>query len=285
MKYYAETQSLTYILGNLIQIGKPLKIAVLQMEPAAGGCAENFAKIEKAARSASAFDAKLLVTPELSLTGYALGEEFFELAETTDGAMIDRLAKMAAKHNIAIAAGFPECDGETIYNSAVLVEATGKRHFYRKCHLFGSAEKAVFTASNQPPLVFQFHNFKIGLLICFDVEFPEMVRSLALSGAELVVVPTALPNTSDSARVSQQVVPVRAFENHVFVAYADLCGKERALTYHGGSVIVGPDGNALACAGTEETLLITTLEHKALELSHRENPYLKERRPEIYQGI
>lgn len=260
-----------------------MKIALLQMQPASGAPERNLETIEKAARSAAAFGADLLVTPELSVSGYALGAEFAAIAEPLDGAMIGRLREIAGTFGIAIVAGFPERDGEHVFNSAAFVCADGTVHCYRKCHLYGEAEKAAFRPSDTRPAVFDFNGFRIGMLICFDVEFPEMTRGLALAGAELVIVPTALPSTSDSPIISQHMIPTRALENHVFLVYADLCGTERHLIYFGGSVIAGPDGRELARAGRSEALLIADIDHHALESSRAENPYLAERRPGLYR--
>lgn len=262
-----------------------MKIAVLQMEPARDGADGNFAKIERAAVSAAAFGATLLVTPELSLTGYARGAELSDLAEPGDGPIIARLSAIARQHGLAIIAGFPERKIDMVFNSAVFVQPDGQMQIYRKCHLYGPAEKAVFTASDQPPFVFAYQGMTIGMLICFDVEFAETVRGLALAGAELVIVPTALPKTADSLRISSQMIPTRAFENHVFLAYADLCGTENGLAYFGGSVIAGPDGNDLARAGATETLLVTTIDASLLDTARRENPYLDARRPHLYQTL
>ncbi|MCQ2006090.1 carbon-nitrogen hydrolase family protein [Rhizobium sp. NRK18] len=260
-----------------------MKIALLQMQPASGAPERNLETIEKAARSAAAFGADMLVTPELSLSGYALGADFAEIAEPLDGAMIGRLRQIAETVGIAIVAGFPERDGEHVFNSAAFVCADGTVQCYRKCHLYGEAEKAAFQPSDTKPAVFEFNSFRVGMLICFDVEFPEMTRGLALAGAELVIVPTALPSTADSPTISQHMIPTRALENHVFMVYADLCGTERHLTYFGGSVIAGPDGRELARAGRNEALLMAEIEHAVLESARAENPYLAERRPELYR--
>lgn len=259
-----------------------MKIALLQMSPVSGKPERNLEKIARAAQSAAAFGADLLVTPELGLTGYALGAAFQTLAESANGPMLSALADIAKSTGLAIAAGFPERDGDAVFNSAVFMEANGSRRIYRKSHLFGEAEKTAFAVSDQLPVVFSFVGFNIGMLICYDIEFPEMVRGLALDGADLVVIPTALPAGAEAKRISERMVPVRAQENHVFIAYADLCGAEGDMAYEGGSVIVGPDGEALARAGAQESLLIVELDKAALVASSLENPYLTERRPDIY---
>ncbi len=258
-------------------------IAALQMQPV-GTVDANLAGIETAATAAAAFGAKLLVTPEMGVTGYAIWDDIPHLAETRSGPMIQRLTAIAAATSITIVAGFPERDGETIYNAAAMISPDGTAAFYRKCHLFGPREKAAFSpAAELSPLV-QIGDLKIGMLICYDVEFPEMVRCLVLAGANMIVVPTALPRGAPANRVSSSMIQTRAFENHVFLVYADLCGEENATPYQGGSMIAAPDGEVLARAGDGTTLLITDIDPQRYEAAGLD-PYLQDRRPEIYRGL
>nr|WP_316655907.1 carbon-nitrogen hydrolase family protein [uncultured Gellertiella sp.] len=257
-------------------------IAALQMEPVPGDFAANIGKIEQAARNAAAMGAGLLVAPELAVSGYALGPLFRTLAEPLDGPAVIRLKAIAAECGLAIVAGFPERAGPDIYNSAVLVQPDGTVHCYRKCHLYGPAERATFSVSHDPPDLVSLGSLKLGMLICYDVEFPEMVRGLALSGAQLIVVPTALPAGPSARLVSNLIVPARAMENQLFIAYADLCGAENGCAYEGRSVIAAPDGEYLARAGLEETLLFARINPAAYVVTEAETPYLADRRPEIY---
>lgn len=259
-------------------------ISLYQMQPVSGDAAANLAKIAEAAEAASGMGAVLLVAPELALSGYGLTpERFAEIAEERDGEIIGALCDIAAEFELAICAGFPERDGSVVYNSAVLARPDGSCEFYRKGHLYGDGERASFASGGDVPHVFDLFGVRTGMLICYDVEFPEYVRTLALAGAELVLVPTALPRGEISRRVADMVVPTRAFENGVFLVYADLCGEEGTFTYGGRSVIVGPDGDELARAGTHEALLVATLDLAAYDECRRQNPYLTDRRPDLYR--
>jgi predicted amidohydrolase len=260
---------------------KRMIIAVLQMQPCPAAPDPNLARIRAAATAASAFGARLLVTPELSLTGYAIGDDLAALAEPADGPLVTQLQAVARDTGLHLVAGFPELDGTTVYNSVVLAHAGGIS-VYRKCHLFGPGERAHFAPSSQPCTLVDIAGLRTGLLICYDIEFPEMARGLALAGAELIVVPTALPASPGQQRVSEVLVPSRALENHVFVAYAGLCGTERGMQHAGCSVIVGPDGADLARAGSGEALLMARIDPAARAAAHRENPYLDDRRPDLY---
>ena len=116
---------------------------------------------------------------------------------------------------------------------------------------------------------------KLGFLICYDVEFPENVRRLAKAGAEMILVPTALPQGSFSNFIATRVVPVRAFENQIFIVYADHGGADRRFAYAGLSRVAGPDGQCLAATEDDaETLLIADLEPEAFEVSRNANTYL-----------
>jgi predicted amidohydrolase len=257
-----------------------LRAALLQMQPAS--VQANLACIERSATAAAAFGAKLLVAPEMCTTGYAIWNDIPRLAEPRDGPIIQRLAAIAAAQNIAIIAGFPECDGQTIYNAAVLVQPDGAKTVYRKCHLFGPLEKSAFSPAESLCDIIRIGDFNLGMLICYDVEFPEMVRSVVLAGADLICVPTALPRGPSAERVAASMIQTRAFENHVFLIYADLCGDERGTPYHGGSVIAAPNGDVLARAGDAEALLIVDLDAAPYRDAGLD-PYLQDRRPAIYR--
>jgi predicted amidohydrolase len=126
----------------------------------------------------------------------------------------------------------------------------------------------------------ELEGLKIGFLICYDVEFPEAVRALALVGAQLIAVPTA--PIEPFGIVSQTLVAARAFENQVYVAYAGMCGREGNLCYCGLSCVVGPDGGDLARAGTDPALLVADIDPSAISKGRLVNPYFSDRRPELY---
>lgn len=161
------------------------------------------------------------------------------------------------------------------------MDAGGRlRSCHRKLHLYGAEEKRLFTPGDTWTL-FELEGWRIGVLICFDVEFPEAVRELALAGAELVLVPAALPR--HAAIVARSLVPVRALENQIFLAYADLCGEEGAVAFCGRSAILGPEGDVLARAGGRGPVLLTAdLDRRRLAASRRAFSYLAERRAELY---
>ena len=132
---------------------------------------------------------------------------------------------------------------------------------YRKTHLFGEFEADHFTAGDTPVVQARLAGLTVGLLICYDVEFPETVRLLALQGADAVLVPTA--NMVPFDEVQRILLPARALENRLFLAYANACGREGGLHYNGLSQVNAPDGSATAQAGAGETQLRATLQASA----------------------
>src|SRR5690606_28496448 len=172
-------------------------------------------------------------------------------------------------------------DGDAVYNSVQLIRADGTRLAnYRKTHLFGCFEQEHFTPGGRPVVQAELNGLTVGLVICYDVEFPENVRAHALAGTDLLLVPTALMHPFQF--VAESRVPVRAFENQMYVAYANRVGTEGDLECAGLSVLAGPDGVARARAGRAEELVCADADPEFLAASRAANPYLRDRRPELY---
>lgn len=244
--------------------------------------AEALQRLDATAARARAQGADLLVCPEMGLTGYAIGaERVAALAEPRDGPLAQAVAAIAQRHGIAIVCGYPEQNptGKP-FNAAQFMAPDGARLMnYRKTHLFGDMDRAQFSAGDAASQVFEWRGWRLGLLICYDVEFPEAVRGLALQGADAVLVPTA--NMVGFDEVQNLLVPARACENRLYVAYANACGSEAALRYGGLSTVAEPDGLSLAQAGRDDTLLVVTLQAGALTAARLSSP-LPHRRSDLY---
>lgn len=258
----------------------PLTLAVLQCCSLPLQAEANLQKLEAAAARAHAAGAHVLLTPEMFLTGYSIGAEAVQaLAQPRDGGYAQAVARMAITHQIAIVWGYPEraADG-AIFNAAQWTSAQGAAVLhYRKTHLYGALDRAQFSAAAVEPGNSQLaalHGWQIGLLICYDVEFPENTRRLALAGADCVLVPTANMDRYDI--VPNTLVPTRAFENQMVLAYANYCGPEGMLRYGGLSAVVDALGQPLAKAGREEALLIATLTPEALDHARAKQTHLQE---------
>lgn len=246
--------------------------------------AENLAQLAETVALAAAQGADLLILPELWLTGYNIGDAVHDLAEPADGPSARKVAEIARESETAILYGYPERADDRVYNAAQLVGADGSRLAnMRKAHLFGPEEKRLYAPGDTGLPVVDVAGVKLGILICYDVEFPEAVRAQALLGAELIAVPTALFHPYQF--VGLRVVPVRAWENQVYVAYVNRCGAEGDLAYVGGSAVCAPDGSCEARAGEGERLLFAEIDPAAVARGRSENPYLADRRPELYTNL
>ncbi|MGQ3276454.1 MAG: nitrilase-related carbon-nitrogen hydrolase, partial [Shinella sp.] len=179
------------------------------------------------------------------------------------------------ENGIAIVSGFAEQEGTLTYNSALFTDGIGTNAVYRKSHLYGEYERNVFKPGVPTSVMVELGGVRLGMLICYDVEFPENVRRLALAGADLIVVPTALPKGSSGTFIANHMIQVRAFENQVFVAYINHCGADDNFTYAGLSRIAAPDGSLIASAPAEgEMLLFAEIAPRDFAQSKTENTYL-----------
>ena len=262
-----------------------LTLSLQQHESEPGDVARSLERIAQSAKQAAAKGSQLLLMPEASLTGYNNSLEVMQsIAEPSDGPASDTIAQIAKKHQIAIAYGFAERFEQHIFNSVQLISKTGERiSIYRKTHLWGDQDRTLFSQGEKAATVFELHGWKMGMLICYDVEFPEAVRALALQGAELILIPTAL--MSPWTTVADKVVPIRAYENQLFIAYANFCGAEYEQHYVGHSCIVGPDAENLAKAGPNAALLHATISKAAITQMREALPYHRDRRPELYTSL
>ncbi|AJT68402.2 carbon-nitrogen hydrolase family protein [Streptomyces chattanoogensis] len=259
-----------------------LHTALLQSSGRPGDVAHNLTVLEDAARAAAATGAALLACPELFLTGYAIGDGIHRLAEPADGDSARAIGRIAAEHGIAVLYGYPERAGaDTVHNSAQLIGPDGSRLAnYRKTHLFGCFEREWFTPGDQAVVQAELHGARIGVMICYDVEFPENVRAHALAGTDLLLVPTAQMHPFQF--VPESVIPVRAFENQMYVAYVNRVGEEGEFEFVGLSCLAGPDGVVRTRAGRAEQLVQADADLAFLKESRENNPYLHDRRPELY---
>ena len=162
-------------------------------------------------------------------------------------------AEIARGTRLAILYGYPERGAQdAILNAVQLIGSDGSSLAnYRKTHLFGAIDRSMFSASAEGSPVVEVGGWRLGMLICYDVEFPENTRRLALAGADLILAPTA--NMIPYDVVATTIVPARAFENQGYLAYANYCGSEGPIRYCGLSCITAPDGADAPRAGHSPT--------------------------------
>ena len=226
----------------------PMRLALVQSDVIHGDSAANLKRIVKRRKE---IDADLVVFPECAITGYgaADAEEAHRIAIDPD--FLEPL------RGTGTLLGALQRDGEKVYNVATLFLPDGSRHDYRKTHLpFMGADR--FCAPGDELEPFETPWGRIGVLICFDLRPPEPARTLALKGADLILVPTNWP---EGAEVSaEHIALARAAENRLFVATCNRVGTERAFRFIGRSKVVGIDGVPLAAAGSEEETLAIDLD-------------------------
>jgi 5-aminopentanamidase len=259
-----------------------VRVALLQGPAETPDPEAGLAAVADAAARAAAAGARLLVTPEMSLTGYAIGaDRVAALAEPVPGPLTDRVAAIAAEHGLAIAVGLPVRTPAGVANTVVVVDSDGSLLAgYAKAHLYGDVDRDAFVPGDVGVVQFRLDGVVVGLLVCYDVEFPEAVRAHALAGTELLVVPTGLMDPY--GHVGTVLVPARAYESQVFVAYTNRTGAEGEFVYCGASCVIAPDGTELARAGRGEELLVADVDPAVLTASRRVNTHLADRRPELY---
>jgi len=257
-----------------------MRIAVLQTGVAA---AEAMPRLRRAALEAATEGARLLICPEMFTTGYNV-PGIADAAQPAEGPWVQEVATVAEEAGLAILYGYPERDGDAVFNAAQLVDRDGRLLTrYRKAHLFGELDSRSFAAGDDDFDVVDLDGVRVGVLICYDVEFPEAARALALRGADLIAVPTALMRPYEI--VARTVVPARAIENGLYLAYANRVGTEGELCYCGESCVVAPDGTVLARAGAFDELLVADVDPAAHTATRTENTYLRDRRPELYGAL
>jgi 5-aminopentanamidase len=226
------------------------RVCVQQLEPRVGDLEYNRGLSLEAIEEAAAGGAQVVVLPELVSSGYMFdsAEEAASLAIGVDDPLIGEWAAAAARHGLVLAAGFCERgdDGQT-YNSAAVIDPTGVRTVYRKLHLWDH-EKLWFTPGDALPPVLETPAGRVSIVICYDLEFPELVRTVALGGTELLLVPTNWPlmdrpGDERPGEVTNAMAAARI--NHIAIACADRGGVERGQAWTGGSTIVDPDGWAV----------------------------------------
>jgi predicted amidohydrolase len=263
-----------------------MRIAIYQCRPHPDDVTGNLSRLHRAAADAARDGAHLLICPEMFLSGYNIGlDAVRRLAEPRDGPSASAVASIAREQRIAIAYGYPERAADNaIYDAAQVIGSAGSTlGHYRKTHLFGDLDRSMFSPSTAEAPLIEFNRWHLGLLICYDVEFPENARRLALSGADLIIVPTA--NMIPYEFIANTIVPARAFENQLYVGYANYCGSEGQIEYCGLSCIASPDGADATRAGHDEQLIAADLDHDRMTNSRRINTYLADRVPALYRSL
>lgn len=268
-----------------------MQVAVAQIDPQLGEKERNLVTCVARMEEAAAAGAQLLVLPECAIPGYMFesGDEALPFAEEIPGPSTAALERECARLGIHVVCGLLERDGDALRNSAVLVGPDGLIGNYRKTHLpFLGVDRFVVPGDALP--VFDTPLGRIGIEICYDLRFPEVTRTLALQGADIVAHPTNFPM---AAKMQTEVITrARAVENRIYLLTANRCGKERWGEFCGRSQIVDPYGTRLAETDEyTETLLVGEVEvEKARDKDYvvpgeYELYLFGHRRPDLYGAL
>jgi len=260
-----------------------VNVGFVQFSPLFGRKEENVEKVINSLRGAKA---DLLVLPELFSTGYLFlnEEELRRSAETIpDGPTVSKFRELAEKENTNFVFGIAERANDKLFNSSVLVTPEGDCFLYRKLHLF-DREKHLFAPGDKELETFDIGNTKIGMMICFDWIFPEVARTLALKGADLICHPSNL-----MLPYCQDAMITRCVENRVFAITCNRTGTEKReaeeMTFTGNSQIADPEGKILARANAEEEKVCITQIDPSLAKDKRvtaNNHIFDDRRTDFY---
>ena len=254
-----------------------MKVCIVQQE---SNCNldQNLNSAKKILINATKQKCDLVVFPELYLSGYFLDNNIKQNAISSNHIAIQELQDICKNHNIACVVGFARKDKKKIYNSACFIDKTGEKlDVYDKTHLFGD-EKLFFAKGNE---LKTFHSSlgKIGLLICYDIEFPETSRTLAMAGATTVICISANMKPYDD--LHKKFIEIRALENNANIIYCNYVGKTNQFDFVGQSNIINNRGKNICKYSKSKKLIYGTLPQQEIEDENMN--YLKNLRPELYK--
>jgi predicted amidohydrolase len=270
-----------------------VRVAACQIDPQLGEVDANLERIATAVTEAAGRGATFIVLPEAAVTGYGFASlaDALPVARKAEAAAENMLAGLAQTHRSTIVCGTLEPNGDEVFNVALVMLPDGRRYRYRKMHLPFLGIDRFATPGPDAPSVIEVDGLRFGVLICYDLRFPEAARICALEGADLIALPTNWP-------VGVQFhpdlfAPARAAENHCYVLAADRVGTESGTTFMGRSVLYDPDGQRLAVASdTEEEIIYGEISPEVARATHvRRRPgehewdTIADRRPGLYERL
>jgi predicted amidohydrolase len=272
---------------------KTVPIGIVQMAAAPFAAEPARARTLDLAAKAIEAGARLVVLPELAVPGYTLDPRIAEAAEPADGPTVAAWHRLAASSGVVIAGGFCERDGGKIYNTAVLVGPNGLLLHYRKLHLF-DREKLVFARGDRGLAVADTPLGRIGLCVCYDLRFVEVLRVLALRDAEIVAVPTAWVGGFDRrTRPADGIIGqargavLQANLDQVYVACASAAGEAGGIGFLGSSLVADPYGELLAgpFGPDEERIEVVSADLDAVRAAQARSELIRprsDRRTDVY---
>lgn len=256
-----------------------LIVGCFQMEVLSGNVAGNLKKVETLLPQLRDQGCQLALFPEMWSGGFVYSA-LQEMADHTPK-ILDNLREGALQYRMVLVGSLPEAEGGKIFNTSYVFDASGElAGKYRKMHLFSLTGEPDYFERGRVPLVCDTHLGRLGIAICYDLRFPELIRRLALEGAQIVCLSALWP----LPRVEHWslLLRSRALENQLFVIGCNGCGTEGTTRYGGASAIVSPTGKVLAEAGDGEEMLTARLDFAEMEAFRRHLPCFSDRLPGSY---
>ncbi len=247
-----------------------------------GEVQRNSGTVERMISELAARDCRLAVLPEMWSCSFPY-PVLRDMADKTPE-ILERMRNIAMDKRIVIAGSLPEARGETIFNTSYLIDSTGEiAGRYRKVHLFSLYNEQKHFGAGRSAEVFSTSIGKIGLMICYDLRFPELARKLAVEGAEIICVSALWPRV----RIDHWslLLRARAVENQLFVIGCNGCGAEEKITWGGASAIISPMGTVLAEAGPDEKCIAGVLNKSEISEFRKIIPCFEDRAPEVYDDF
>ncbi len=258
---------------------QPFKAGVVQFDVRLGNIESNLSSALKGIDQLKALNVKIALLPEMWSCGFdnkSLGEH----AEKTDN-IIDKLTRIASGYDMIIAGSLPESSDNDIFNTMYLIDGSrGLINTYRKIHLFSHTQEDKYFCAGNRAVICETSVGPVGLMICYDLRFPELCRALTLSGALLVLTSAQWP----LERITHWdiLLRARAVENQIFLVAANSCGMENSIEYGGHSLLVSPFGEILVRAKDRECIISSEIDLAQLSEFRRKIPCLNERAPDTY---
>jgi omega-amidase len=257
---------------------KSIKGAALQFNIALGDIDKNLAHVTATLRRLALEGVELAVLPEMWSCGFAY-KELNALAKRTPE-LVAELSRLSAELSMVIVGSLPEPHGDKVYNTAYVLDRGSVAGSYRKLHLFSLMGEDRSLDSGDAVLVAQTSLGKIGVMICYDLRFPELARKLAIEGAEIIVVPGEWPKPREEHW--RTLLRARAIENQLFVIAANCCGVVGKLDFFGQSMVIGPKGEVLAEAGYESSEPAAVIDPLEMLRWRESITCFQDRRPDCY---
>ena len=258
---------------------KKFKAGVVQFDVQKGQVQANLDTILSCLKSLASEGVSLAILPEMFSSSFD-NENLSQHAKKTQG-VIEQLCAFAKQKYMAIAGSLPEQENGKIYNTMIFIDTDGMiKAKYKKLHLFRlTGEDRFYTAGDEIKIV-DTSLGRVGLMICYDLRFPELARSLSLQGAQMILVPAQWPRPRENHW--QTLLKARAIENQLFMIGSNRTGTDDSLAFPGMSMIVDPLGNILSDAGEKQGICVADIDMELVQKTRASIPCMTDRRSDIY---